>query len=225
MKRSYQLAVVVIGLLVLSLAMPTEAAKKAGGGKNGKNRTASQPATQPAESPQIVAARAAVAAAKDKLDAVVAKLLDPFSKSQAYQDAETALATASASLKSARAAVMAKLTASDDYQQALKDREDAKTEMHLAGDNDSSATESFADAEAKYLAASAKVGKLELDAATADPATKAAQAKYDQAKTAWDAQMAQFQEIEKQDPDWQAAKKAYDDADAKLQAVFAAQKK
>lgn len=243
MKRPFQLAVLVVGLMVLAVAMPdhVDAKSSGGGGKmsmggggkgksssnNKSNNTSVPRSTQPAESPEIVAARTTLADAKDKLDGIVAKLYEPFSKSPAYQDAETAFSTTTANVKTAQAALLAKLADSDDYKQAIKDRDDAKAAMQTSGGDsgDSGATTSFAENEAKYLDAKAKVAKFELDASATDPATKAAQAKYDDAKKAVDAQTAQFQDSIKADPDWQAAKKAYDEADANLQSLLAAKKK
>jgi len=158
--------------------------------------------------------------AKAKLDAVVRKLDDRFLKASAYQDADAGLTAATADLKFSRDAVMAKLANSDDYKQALQDRDDAKTALQSSGGDSGD----FATAQAKYLAAMAQVGKLELAACTADPTTSAAMAAYDQARKAVLAQTTKFQDSLKHDPEWLAAKTDVDNAEANLKALLLAAK-
>jgi len=151
MKHSFRLTVMVIGMLALTLALPGFVEGKSsgggmrmpgGGGKgksnsNNNNSSLSSVQTAQPESPEIVAARKTLADDKEALDAAVAKVWGPFSQTQAYLDAETAFNAASVNLKAAQAAMIAKLADSDDYKQAVKDRDDAKAAMQSAGSSSS----------------------------------------------------------------------------------------
>lgn len=246
MVRSYQLAIWAIALVLLSLAMPISLARgphgggsppeiqtntHGGGGAITNNTTKpvlpqSRPATratQPTESPEVIAAKAALSNAKLNLDNVVRKLQDAFSKSQATQDAQAGLVAATADLKSSRDAVIAKLSSADEYKQALQERDDAKAAMRSSSDEDNTAADLAAN-QAKYLAAVAKVGKLELDACNADPMTKAAMAECEQARKGLQDQAAQFQDSLKRNPEWLTAKRAVDDAEVNLNAAVVAAK-
>ena len=214
---------IVSALLVMSIALTAQAAKKANTAKKPDPAATTQAAAQ-----QVADARTALAsaqkdlnAAQKELDVVSDKLKQKFEASDEWTQAQAKLKDAREARDKSVAPVTDALHKTPAYQAAISEKEKAASEIARLRQNGASAAEMTAAA-TKVTAATAAVNKLEADAINNDPAAKAASQEFADAGANCGKLRQKFLESIKTTPEFTSAKEALDSARTKRDQADAA---
>lgn len=173
---------------------------------------ARQPVSHPAQ--QKPTASPEVIKAQEDLDAVEKRLRGEFEKSDDYTKADAALKQAQADYDAAVRSAVEKIKDKPEYAAAQDTLRKVEEEQLAHRLNPSAAPDP--ELAGRVMDARMAVRKMELDAGDADPAVKEAKGKLTTAKEAMVQLRAKFEASMKENADYVAAKKALDDAKAKV---------
>jgi hypothetical protein len=167
------------------------------------------PSTQPSD------LQLAAAAMQKAQKAAIAK----FESSPEWTAAATELETDRAAVEAETDVAAASLKADPDYQKALDASAKAEKDLDDQRANAGVTPEEITEAANKAMVARSAVSQMKLEASSKDPKLVADKAKLSKATTAMNELRKGEKAAVEADPDWQAAKKDYDDAKAKRMAA------
>lgn len=182
------------------------------------NTPAPAPAPAPAPTPPPVTSpeqEAARQASKNYTD-LVARLTDGFEKSPEAVAARQAIADASKAAEAARSAVVASLSEDPKYKAAKEAEAASKARLDKLRDTSDTSGDAFHAAVDEHMQLLSAVGQIEHDAVLTDPSAHEKTTAVETARSQLAKLRADFQKSLQSNPEVIAAKKAVDDAQAKV---------
>jgi hypothetical protein len=168
---------------------------------------------------ELTKATSELSKAEDNLGSIAPKLRKEFEATSAWQSAQADLKSAQAEYDAARTPVLEALRQKPAYVAARDVKDRAEADRNVVVNDASSTTEQRAAAATAVLNAGTVVTKMEADALAADPKVVAAHEKLLAANAKVQALEKEFDASIRNNADWKAARKAMDDATAKVAAA------
>ncbi|MFI5382267.1 MAG: hypothetical protein ACHRHE_23475 [Tepidisphaerales bacterium] len=157
--------------------------------------------------------------AQDTLNGIVPKLRKEFEASASWQSAQADLKAAQAEYDAARAPVLDALRQTPAYAAARDAKDKAEADRNAVVNDPASTTEQRMAAATAVLNAGTAVTKMEAEALAANTKVTAAHEKLIAANNKVQSLEKEFDASIRSNSDWKAARKAVDDANAKLAAA------
>ena len=216
MRRSGLTRLILVGTVCVVLAATTSSsfAKKSKSNSNSKPAQTTPPPPTPTTAP-VPDNNNEVAKAEAVLLAAEAKAKRQFESSAQWTTAEDAVSKAQTDAQAANATVGSSMRAQPEYIQASAAVTKAEDKLQQAKDDGGDGSE-ISTAATELMTARSALGAIQTKAAAADPSVVAASEKLSSAYLAVE-QLRKSETVAVQaDPDWKAAKQAYNDARSKL---------